>query len=356
MKLLQILQTIWLFFTPYVNPFERRTEKFFRWVSSRRTPQEIHEKLLALMQEDLLIFNIWLEKRFKNYRSLSKRRRRAMYRNAQKIAEAFEVFMKAHNVRVAALQQVLSPLGLRNADLHLDEIQCLAALAAYFDPRTRFHYQEQCAFGRLLVDPESERMTGDCNQIVTLYAWLFSRHFPLHDLQIKLIPGHVCLHYHGVDIEATNGTFQHYEKYDSISPITELVSTNLLDLNDPSEQAASIAPETFEKAAQLAYAISSKREAVEHNLQVAYEKLCLAALKQKNFTRAMFYAEKSRNPALKKACYSEEFNMLAKKVAHVGTIREAQSFQPVYRRMLNLAKNLGDQKNEHAILGILNKM
>lgn len=344
-KIFSILRWFFYLFTPYVHPFERKTEKFFRWVTSYRSREEVARRLLELMQENLLMFNVWLEKRFKNYGHLSKRQRRKMYANAKKIEADFEAFRRGYAIDSAKLRAHLEQLGVEMGEAELPSLLCLAALTAYFNPNTRFHYQEQSAFWKLLVDPAQEKMVGDCNQIVTLYAHLFSRVFPLHSLQIKLIPGHVCLHYKGLDIEATKGTFRKYDSYDIIAPISELISTNLLDITDPREAARSIEPKHFVKAAQLASAISSKREVVEHNLHVAYQKLCLEAIREHDFDRANFWADALGDATLKRSCLGQEFNWLAEKVRGVKTIRDAKPHRSTYVRMRTLARELSDAKN-----------
>lgn len=268
-----------------------------------------------------------------------------MYANAKSIEDDFEAFRRGYAIDAQKLRSHIQQLGVTVKEEDLPSLLCLAAITAYCNPAARFEYQEQSAFWKLLVDPQKEKMVGDCNQIVTLYAHLFSRVFPIQSLQIKLIPGHVCLHYKGLDIEATKGTFKQYKSYDIIAPISELISTNLLDITDPREAARSIEPKHFVKAAQLASAISSKREVVEHNLHVAYQKLCLEALRAHDFDRANFWADALNDSELKRSCRGQEFNWLAEKVKGVKTTRDARAYRATYQRMRTLARELADEKN-----------
>ncbi|MEK7528259.1 MAG: hypothetical protein AAB592_00650 [Patescibacteria group bacterium] len=376
-------------FSLYVHPFEKNAEKFFLWVTSYRDRQEIEKRLHALMQENLLVLTVWLEKRFKNYHYLTKKHRKELYSNAVLIERDFEMHRAANTVMGAEIQGELTQLGLRFDHDDLEKIQYIKAIMMYLDPHSRFSYREGSTFGKLLRDPAREKLVGDCNQIVTLYAYIFSRRFDIRNLQIKLIPGHVCLHFKGIDIEATRGRFANYKDYDYIAPITELVSTNILDISDPDEAVSKVPPDLFVKASQLAIAISGKKEIVEHNLEVAYHNLGLAAvrsqdferavfylekcknkkplasayhnacvffLKNKNFQKAHFYADKRGDPELKKAVYGREYNALAKTVKGAKTIAEAKRYQSTYRRMLDLAYKMGDQKIVANIQGILDRM
>lgn len=294
------------------------------------------------MQENLLVFNMWLEKSFKNYRNLGKGARKKLYRKAAAIMADFDVFEKTHHVTLAQLRAPFDHYGVPFDSAYVPELSYLHAIMAYLNPQGRYNYHEGSAFSKLFVDITRERMTGDCNQIVTLYAYMFSRKFNIDQLQVKLIPGHICLHYHGIDVEATGAGFNLYNKYDVISSITELIATNVLDITDPTEMSASITPETFVKAAQIAYALSHKREVVAHNLQVAYRNLCFAALKQKNLEKAYFYAEKEGGHDLLSACIVTEFNVLAEKVRGVKLLKEAKEHREIYRKMYALAQKMND--------------
>ncbi len=171
----------------------------------------------------------------------------------------------------------------------------MSAIMEFLKPGGRYQYIKTASFARLLRDPQSTVLEGDCNQIVTLYAYLYSRQHPITDLQIKILPEHVCLHLQGVDIEATNGTFQRYAEHTVIAPITELLAVNLLDISDFREMTAEISEKSILESAKLAYVLSSNRALVERNLVIAYHNLAIAMVNQKNFQSALFYAKRANN-------------------------------------------------------------
>lgn len=341
--LTKILWEVFAFFTPYVDPFEMKVSGFCSWVTSYRSKFDVEKRLIALMQQNLIVTSIWFEKRYKNYTYLTKSRRRAIYRNAQLMMTDFEGFTSTTRMTV--------PPPASENKIYLQK------LMDYFSPnRGKYVYKEGVSFGKLLTNPATENYVGDCNQIVTLYAAFYARKYPITDLQIKLIPGHVCLHFRGDDIEATNGTWQKYEKFDYIAPITELVSTNLLDISEQGEKTEEINPEIFVKGAQLAAVLSQKRDVVEKNVQIAYNNLCVAALAKKDIQKALFYAHKTGDRQLLQSCYATEYNILAEKVSTVKTVQDAKQKKDIYRKMIDLARLLQNSENAHSIQKILDQI
>jgi len=112
-------------------------------------------------------------------------------------------------------------------------------------------------------------------------------------LQIKLMEKHVCLHFKGIDIEATAGTFAKYEKYLHLLPVVELIPTNLLDVSDFRDKQIKVDPRHLLKSAQLAYNLSTDRELVSENLKVSYHNVAVDALNADDFEMAIFFAEKA---------------------------------------------------------------
>jgi hypothetical protein len=325
-----------------------------------------------------------MEKKYKGYIYLSKRARRKMYSNITKIVEKFNQF---------CTQNPIEKISIDIPPANLEKVKLLAQICEFLKPGKYYEYIETSSFGKLLNDPGEQKLEGDCNQIVTLYAYLYSTKFPLEDLQIKLLPEHVCLHFHGIDIEATSGELTKYEKFDHILPVTEIISTNLLDLTDFREDTQKISERLFVKSSQLAYAISSLREIVSKNLNTAYHNLGIAALNannyetavfylsktddkeslkiayhnaavyflnQKNYSKAELYADKSGNYELKyeikKSAAADEYNNLAKKVANVKTTQEAKQHKYTYQKMLELAQKLGDESLINNVRDILSKI
>lgn len=341
--LTKILWEVFAFFTPFVDPFEMRVNGFCRWVTSYRSKYDVEKRLIALMQENLIVTSIWFEKRYKNYTYLTKSRRRAIYRNAKLMLNDFEAFTQTSTTQI--------PPTTSDKKIYIQK------LMDYFSPnRGKYVYKEGVSFGKLLTNPETDNYVGDCNQIVTLYSAFYSRKFPITDLQIKLIPGHVCLHFQGDDIEATNGTWQKYDKYDYVAPIVELVSTNLLDISEQGERTEGIDPEIFVKGAQLAAVLSQKRDLVENNVRIAYHNLCVRALQSKDLQKAVFYAKKNGDSQLLQSCYATEYNMLSEKVSTVKTVQDAKQKKDIYRKMLELARLLQNSENALSVQKILDQI
>ncbi|MFH1218692.1 MAG: hypothetical protein V1679_02525 [Candidatus Peregrinibacteria bacterium] len=300
---------VWLFdlFSPYANSFERKVDRFFRGVKSTDSILSIKERLLKLMGENLIVVNVWLEKKFKGYTYLSKRVRRKMYSDVEKIVKKLMDFASTHRPTVSGIKYRLSEKGIAYPLGDDEKIKWLTIIMEFLKPGHYYHYVETSSFGKLLRDPDKEKLEGDCNQIVTLYVYLYSLKFPVENLQIKLLPEHVCLHFRGVDIEATNGTFQKYKDQTQILPVTEIISTNLLDLTDFRENVQDVSPRDIVKSAQLAYAVSSLKSLVTKNLNIAYKNLAIGALRVNDFETAIYYfseAGEARmlNDVYKRAC------------------------------------------------------
>lgn len=385
----------WLFYalSPYVSSFERKVDKFFQNVKSSDNIFSIQKKLLELMQKDLVVLNVWLEKKFKGYKYLTKGVRRTMYNDTKAIVSKFQAFCGSFSVGENNLKMELDAKGINYPSGNTDQLKHLACVCAFLRPGLYYKYVKTSSFGKLLRNPDRDKLEGDCNQIVTLYAYLYSLKFPLNDLQIKLLPEHVCLHFRGVDIEATAGAFAKYAKFDHVLPITEIISTNLLDLNDFRESTQKVSERAMVKSAQLAYAISSLKSLVEKNLDVAYHNLGVSAMQsndfkaavfylskthdrnilatvynnacvyyvdKKDFDKARYYASESGNQELKKKVdqvqYSNRYNELAQKVSGVKTIEDAKKHKSSYKEMLELARKLCDSKLEGQVNEILRKI
>lgn len=336
--MLKFLSAVFYFFSPYVNSFERRVNKFFRNIKSTSGSLSVNSELQELMQKDLVVLSVWLERKYKGYKYLSKRMRRRMYENRDLIVKKFEEFCAEHE--------------LQEKD---EKLLRLRQIAAFLRPGSLYLYLETSSFGKLLQNPEKEKLVGDCNQIVTFYIYLYSLKFPVKDLQIRILPGHVCLHFKDIDVEATNATFVKYEE-GSVLPVTEIVSTNLLDLNDFREKAQQISPRDMVKSAQLAYTISSMKEVVTKNLEIAYHNLAVTCLAADDFEGAMFYADKKGDNELKKAIYAKKYNELAQRVAGVKTVEDARKYKSVYREMCDLAGKIGDRDRERGMKEILEEL
>lgn len=221
-----------------------------------------------------------------------------LYGHAQTITAEFDAFYQNFNISAEEVRHAFTRHSVPFPEKMATQAHLLHAITAFFQPGKYYHYIQSASFGKLLRDPAKERLEGDCNQIVTLYAYIFSRYFPISDLQVKVLPDHVCLHFQGLDIEATSGQFTSYTEFDFVGPITELISINLLDVSDFREMQAKVTQQTMLKAAELAYHLSSMRELVNRNLRVAYHNMALEKSAQSQFGSAMFYADRTGNAQL----------------------------------------------------------
>lgn len=291
------------FFSPYAHPFERKADRFFKHIRASDGRLVTERKLGELMQENLVSLNLWMEKKYKNYVYLKKRVRRKMYENVEAMKQDFFRFCEKNPPDLGRLQSQFENLEVLFPGHLPEKIAHLACIMAYLRPGFLYHYESASNFGKLLKNPTQESLIGDCNQIVTLYTYLYSLKFPISDLQIKLLPKHVCLHFQEVDIEATNATFQKYETFDYLLPITELLSTNLLDVNDTDAKTQKIDERIVVKRAELAYLISSLRDVVDRNLKISYQNLGVSLLNQHQYESAIFYLEKINNPELLQNAY-----------------------------------------------------
>jgi len=279
-------------FSPYVHPFEKKVDKFFMRIKSTDSIADVRTELLTLMQENLIVLNVWMERKFKGYKYLNKTTRRKMYEDVEGIKKKLNEYSAANPVSVMDVKFAVEAVGLDFVDSYKDQFVYLFEIMQFLSPGLYYHYIKTASFGKLLRDPNDAKLEGDCNQIVTLYIYLFSLKYPLVDLSIKLLPEHVCLHFKGVDIEATNATFHHYSENLEVLPVTEIISTNLLDLADFREDVQVVDERMMLKSAQLAYALSSLKSLVAKNLNIAYRNMAVSSMRRKDFDTAIFYFTK----------------------------------------------------------------
>lgn len=295
-----IINRIFYFFAPYTDARERAVGHFFKGLTEHSSPSQTRVRLNDLLQQNIAVINLWTEYRYKGYRYLTKARRKRLYVNMQLIAEDFDRFyasrMPAANAVVADILS-LAP----HATVDPERAVLLQALVDYFSPaRGRYEYRESSSFGRLLRDPTQDRLVGDCNQLVTLYIYLYSRHYAVHDLQVRVLPGHVALHYGGIDIETTNSTFANYgsRKDSALLPVEEIVSINLLDTTDSYLSKHEVAVKDVLQAARFAFILSHNRDLVTRNLAAAYNRMVTSLMQRNNYSQALAFATASGDTAL----------------------------------------------------------
>lgn len=292
-----MIRPIWNPFSRYADKLEKRVDKLLRRAASMGV-FEAQRRVLELMQVNLVIVNLFMEAKFKGYRYLTRGARKRMYRNNEVIAREFLQFESNLKVSDEAIAKNILELGLHilpGGPGTIERLRLIVAIMTFLRPGAgRFEYLEGASFGKLLTNPQKkQKMIGDCNQIVTYYSFLYSLKYPLKELQIKILKEHVCLHFQGVDIEATAGSFTHYKDFLQILPIVELISTNLLDVSDFRDKRIRVNPKEFLVSAELAYSLSSEREIVTRNLKIAYRNMAIEAMKNNNFSSAEFFLQKA---------------------------------------------------------------
>lgn len=297
---MEFARKIFYFFTPYTDARERTVARFFKGLAERGNQQRTKTKLNTLLQQDIAAINLWTEYRYKGYKYLGKAERKKLYGNLQLIAADFDRFYTNNTPQVDTVLAHMHQIAPRAA-LDPDRAVLLQTLTEYFSPRRgTYEYRESSSFGRLLRNPAHEKLIGDCNQIVTLYIYLFSRYYDVQDLRVRILPGHVALHYNGIDIEATNGTFRNYdhETENEILPIEEIVSINLLDTTDAYLATHEVAAEDLLQASRLAFILSHNRDLVTRNLKAAYTKLVKSLMEHNNYAQALKVAKTSQDMTL----------------------------------------------------------
>lgn len=358
-------QKILYFFSQYTDPIERKIGKFFASLNEDNSRNKISQQLLQLMQSDLVKINLLSEKKYKGYKYLTKTKRRKLYVNAEFIIADFTKFYESNQFNIKDILAEIrnSKSGTDGLAEYHDKLIYLRAIMEYFSPkRGVYFFRESSTFGELLKDPTTEKLLGDCNQIVTLYVYLYSKKYDINDLQLKTYPGHVAIHFKGVDIEATNGEFHHYEREGQrILPIQEIVSINLLDVTDQYYKTHSISPESQLQSARLAILVSSEQKIAVNNLEIAYHNIVANLMKQNSFNLALKYAKQSKDHTLlqlvghngaifslknKQYKNAEKFAQYANKKAELlNEIRHSQAIDSYndgeYNKAISQLKRLG---------------
>lgn len=283
----------------YTDEHELRVGKFFDGLREHSSRIDVRLRLMKLLQTNIAVINLWTEYRYKGYIYLKKSERKKLYANLARIGEEFEQYRSDNTLDESQVREAIHEyVGARP---EIRRATTLLQIMTYLSPqRGLYEYRLSSSFGRLLRDPSTEKLVGDCNQIVTLYIYLYSRYFDINDLKVRLLPGHVALHFQGVDIEATTGKFADYSATEgaSLQPIEEIVSVNLLDTTDESFAKYDVSPNEFLQASRFAYILSHSRDIVTHNLEAAYTKLVNTAMARNDYDGALKFAQQSRDMQL----------------------------------------------------------
>lgn len=292
---MSIIHSIVSCMSPYVDARERTVGSFFNHLTEHSSGFRARVRLNELVQVNVAVINLWTEAAYKGYDYLTKSERRMLYAHVDLIAADFHAFYLHHQRPAEEVLQVIHGLN-PSAHPTSTQVVLLQALLDYFSPdRGVYEYRESSSFGRLLRDPRSETLVGDCNQIVTLYIYLYSRYFSVNELAVRLLPGHVALHCSGIDIEVTRGTFAWYDERRgaALMPIEEIVSINLLDTTDEYLHTHEIAATDLLQASRFAFVLSHDRAIVARNLEIAYARLIGQLVARNKYSHALTLAKQS---------------------------------------------------------------
>jgi len=274
-----ILKYIFDLFSPYVNKTEKRVDKFFRKINEKNNKSKIIQTLLSLMQEDLVILNLYLEKKYKGYKYLNKKNRKILYENKEFLKAKFLNFKNKFDLD-------------KNKENY--KIEYLEIVNKFFKTQVNYKYEEARNFGELFKDKQN--IIGDCNQIVTLYIYLYSLENNIKDLSLRLFEDHVRLYLNGFDLECTQNVFCTFENQKSkIVNAYEIISINLLDVSDKNIKKFNISPKSLLEGSRIAFLLSSDKEITKNNLEIAYSNLAINFSKKHLYSKAFEFAKNSKN-------------------------------------------------------------
>ena len=288
-------------FRRYANPFEKEIDHFFKNISLVRSNQ-IKRVVVTFMQKDLVILNLWIEHKYKGYRYLSVGKRKELYANRNILVETLNQFCKENSLNDKALISALKSYRISEKEISVqrEKWEYLLQILKFFQSKVvDFEYREGADFGGLFSDTRTKKLIGDCNQIVTLYVYLYSLRFPVTDLQINSFPNHVNLHFSGVDIEATNHSLVKNKTTECRRvPVSELLAINLLDVNDRKKRTFPPSPKIFLEASKTALSLSSERGIVENNIKVSFQRVVKEFVQRDDYASAVRYAKESGERSL----------------------------------------------------------
>lgn len=361
---MNLLQKIYYSLSPYVNGHERRIAKFLEGLREDDAKQATTKQVLDLIQQDITVFNLWCEWRYRGYRYLGKSTRRQLYDNFGHIKSGFDDYVAQHAVDKAKLAEELSAKGLDGAKFneHTEQWVYISQIMSYLSPAGgRYEYRESSTFGKLLRDPNREPLIGDCNQIVTLYIALFALKFDIQLLQLKTYPGHVALHFDEIDIEATQGLLKKYdEPNQEILPIHEIISINLLDVSDDYYRTKKVPATTILESARLASLISSNQGLVSRNLEVAYNNTVAELMRSNSYDRALSFALQSNNSKLIDAVSTNgaSFYLQKQDFARALKLSEHSSQQAQLQKAIyhNQGAYMMNKQNYHGAIDVFRKI
>ncbi len=275
---MEFIKKVLKFFSRFTDPVEKEIYNFLLALKPKSNRETAKKRAQVLLQKDTARMTMILEWKFKGYTHLTKKYREQCYQNLALMKQDFEKFCEGKNPT--------------NSKAYLE------CISQYLKPHKKIEYKAGASFDKLCKDPNTEKLVGDCNQLVALYVYLFSQKYDIGELQIKLMPGHVCLHHDGLDYEATTGDISQYTEFERLGNITEMIAVNLLDTADHSESQHELPAENKLQCAEAALVLSENQEIAQHNLDAAYHNMAIKKMNAKDFKGAAKWAEKTKDKSL----------------------------------------------------------
>lgn len=293
---MEFFKKLSLFFSQYANTSEKNVGKFFARLNEGANRHKIHQYIINYLQEDIISFTVFTEYKYKGYNYLkSKKKRLNLYENALAVVDDFNNFEFSYDA--SNLANEIAGLAVKNnfSDSQIERLIYLRKIMAYFSPeRGVYNYKHSSTFGELLKDPAKFMLVGDCNQIVSLYLYLYSLRYCIDDLKLISPPNHVAIYYLGIQIEATMGRFTSPDPDGDILPIQEIATINILDVTDSYFKTHKIEPKSMLDVSRLAFLVSSNREIVKKNLDTAYLNIIIDNINKNNYPLAINFAKQSK--------------------------------------------------------------
>ena len=130
-----MIKPIWNPFSQYADQQEKRVDKMLKKIAFVGVFEAQH-KILELMDQNLVVLDLWLEARFKGYKYLTRSARKKMYRNSEKIVEALEKFVSELRVNDATIASQLRNVGLSLPETApgMEKLRRLYAIMLFLSP------------------------------------------------------------------------------------------------------------------------------------------------------------------------------------------------------------------------------
>ena len=266
---------IFKIFSAFTDDQEKKCYNFLQGLTPRSDRRNTASRARRILQEDVVRMMMIVEWKYKGYRTLTKKYRQRCYDILPSFLADFKAYKSEKNPQT--------------------EADYLRVVSEYLHQHRPVEYRAGSSFDKLIKDPTKETLVGDCNQLTTLYVFLFSLEYEITSLELKFLPGHVCLHHKGMDYETTSGDITTYEKFSRIGPVEEIIAVNILDVSDHAETTHPLPAENKVQCAEVAFTLSGEPKIAQQNLDAAYHNMAVKKMNDKNFNAAATWAGKTKD-------------------------------------------------------------